>query len=153
MNRLSAGISANREFGKGLSSEALLRLGVADREPNLTLTLRRANGHGDLRLSAYSRLESVNTWGAPFGLSSSLNALLLGKDEHFYYRAGGAEVGGAYARISGRTAASWRLFAEAHRSAGLGTDFSFARTPDGSDGWQEAGLPLSEATPAPLPRE
>lgn len=129
---LSAGLRAERELGKGYAGDALLRLGTADLEPNVELTLRRANGHGDLRLAGYRRLDTANDWGNPFGLASSLNAILLGKDEAFYHRTLGLELGGTYRRISGGPAVAWRLFTEQHRTADVGTHFSFARIADGS---------------------
>jgi rhodanese-related sulfurtransferase len=44
---------------------------------------------------------------------------------------------------------SWNA---AKRAVSLGYT-AVAWYPDGTDGWREAGLPLSEATPAPRPRE
>ncbi len=129
---LSAGVIAEREFGKGYTGDALLRIGTADLEPNAELTLRRANGHRDLRVSAYRRLEPANAWGNPLGIAASLNALLLGRDDAFYHRATGAELGGTHRRISGAFALSWRLFAEQHDAAEVGTTFSMARVVAGS---------------------
>jgi PQQ-dependent catabolism-associated CXXCW motif protein len=46
----------------------------------------------------------------------------------------------------------WMSWNAAKRAIALGYT-AVAWYPDGTDGWQEAGLPLSAATPAPLPRE
>jgi PQQ-dependent catabolism-associated CXXCW motif protein len=46
----------------------------------------------------------------------------------------------------------WMSWNAAKRAVALGYT-AVAWYPDGSDGWQDAGLPLSEATPAPPPRE
>jgi hypothetical protein len=130
---LSAGIAAERELGRGYSGEAVLRLGTGDLEPNVELTMRRSNGHRDLYLAGYRRLEAANAWGNPLGFASSLNALLLGTDNGFYHRATGAELGGSHRRISGSSAFSWRLFSEQHASAEVGTTFSLARVAGGAD--------------------
>lgn len=130
---LSAGIRAERMLGNGYMYDATLRLGVADLEPNGELLIRRSSGHSRLRAGAFRRLEVANDWGVPLGLSSSLGALLLGRDDHMYHRTLGVELGGATARITGRGAYSWRLFAERHDSASVGTSFSIARTIAGTD--------------------
>ena len=129
---VSAGIKLDRELGKGYAADAVLRIGTGDFEPNLSLTLRRASGHRDVRLSAYRRLDTANDWGNPFGIAASLNALFLGKDEAFYHRTLGAEFGGTYSRIAGGPSLSWRIFTEQQDSAQVGTNFSFARIADGS---------------------
>jgi PQQ-dependent catabolism-associated CXXCW motif protein len=46
----------------------------------------------------------------------------------------------------------WMSWNAAKRAVSLGYA-AVAWFPDGTDGWQEAGLPLSEATPASRPRE
>jgi hypothetical protein len=129
---VSAGVKVERELGKGYTGDAVVRIGTADLEPNVALTLRRASGYRDLRISAYRRLDTANDWGNPFGIAASLNALFLGKDEGFYHRTLGAELGGTYSRIAGGPSLSWRLFTEQHDSASIGTNFSFARVVDGS---------------------
>lgn len=130
---LSAGVRMERELGKGYSLDALARFGVADLEPNAELVIRRSSGHGDLRAGVFRRLDVANDWANPLGLSSSLNALLLGHDDGLYYRARGVELGGTYHRISGGPALSWRLFTEQHHAASVGTTFSLARIARGSD--------------------
>jgi PQQ-dependent catabolism-associated CXXCW motif protein len=45
----------------------------------------------------------------------------------------------------------WMSWNAAKRAVALG--YTVAWYPDGSDGWQEVGLPLSAAVPAPRPRD
>lgn len=130
---LSAGVLVERELGKGYAADALARLGVADLEPNAELFLRRRNGHTEYRAGIFRRLDAVNEWGAPFGISSSLAALMLGRDDWMYHRTLGAEVGGTHRRIAGGPAISWRLFAERHNTADVGTNFAFANGIAGTD--------------------
>ncbi len=128
----SAGVRVERQLGKGYELNLLARLGTADLDPNAEVTLRRASGHGDRRATAYRRLDTMNDWGNPLGFGSSLNAIFLGRDEGFYFRTLGAEVGGTYSRVSGGPALSWRLFVERQDPASEQTDFSFARIVAGS---------------------
>jgi hypothetical protein len=130
---LSAGVLVERELGKGYSFDAMARLGVADLEPNGELTLRRRNGHTEYRTAIYRRLDVANDWGAPLGLSASLGSLLLGRDDWMYHRALGVEFGGTHRRIAGGPAVSWRLFAERHNTADVGTNFAFANNLVGTD--------------------
>ncbi len=129
---ISAAVRADRQLGKGYELSALARLGTADLEPNAEVSLRRASGHGDRRVAAYRRLDTMNDWGNPLGFGSSLNAFFLGRDEGFYHRTLGAEVRGTYSRVSGGPSLSWRLFAERHDPATVQTTFSFARMIGGS---------------------
>lgn len=124
---LSAGVGVERLLGKGYTLDALARLGAADLEPNGELQLRRETGTGAIRVGAYRRLDAANEWGKPLGLSASLSSLLLGRDDGFFYRSIGAELGGTSHRISSGSALSWRLFAEQQHAAAVETDFSFAR--------------------------
>jgi hypothetical protein len=121
---LSAGVLARQELGRGLSAEALARLGVGDWQPNGELALARSDGERTLRVAAYRRLAVANDWGAPLGFGASVGALLFGRDEGFYYRTYGAEL----ARSSDTDGPlSWRLFAEHHDPARAETDFAVAR--------------------------
>jgi hypothetical protein len=123
---LSVGVRVDRELGKGYRWDALARLGAADLEPGVEFNLRRGSGHGERRLGVYRRLDAVNDWGNPFGLSASLGALFLGRDDGIYHRTLGAEVGGTSHRIAGGPAVAWRVFVEEQRSARVETDFSIA---------------------------
>jgi hypothetical protein len=118
---LSAGVEAERALGSGLVADGILRIGVADWEPNAELSLSRSNGRHTLRLGVFRRLAVANDWGEPLGLSASLSGLLFGRDEGFYYRSLGAELIGE--RV-GPTLVTWRLFVERHDDAAVETHFS-----------------------------
>lgn len=130
---LSAGVRAERELGKGYAADATLRMGIGDLEPNGEIALRRRNGDTEYSAAAYRRLDAVNPWGTPLGLSASLGALLLGKDDWMYHRALGVELGGTRRRIEGGPALAWRLFAERHNSADAETNFALPNNAFGSD--------------------
>ncbi len=130
---LSAGLGVERLLGKGYTLDAVARIGVGDLEPNGELRIRRSSGHSELRAGAFRRLDVANDWGTPLGLSASLGALLLGRDDWMYHRALGVELGGTHHRISGGPVIAWRLFAERHDSAAVETGFSFAGRVAGTD--------------------
>lgn len=123
---LSAGIRSERELGKGYAFDATARIGLADLEPNAELGLQRRSGRAVVRAAAYRRLDAVNDWGAPFGLSASANALLMARDDWMYSRALGAELRGTHSRVSGGAVINWRLFAERQSSASVGTSVALA---------------------------
>ena len=123
---LSAGARARRELGDGYLVQATARLGLADLEPNVELLASRSNVRATIGASAYRRLVAANDWGSPLGLGASINALLFGRDEGFFYRAVGAELGGGV-RASNGNGFTWRLFGERHDSAAVATHASLAR--------------------------
>ncbi|HYD51166.1 MAG TPA: hypothetical protein VEA99_01015, partial [Gemmatimonadaceae bacterium] len=130
---LSLGAVAEQDLGRGYSASLLARLGVADLEPNAELTFQRSDLTRTLRLRGYNRLVSAGDWGDPLNFGSSLSALLFGRDEGFYYRASGVELGGTRQRASGAPWIEWRLFAERERAAKQETEWSLSsamRTPD-----------------------
>jgi hypothetical protein len=115
---LSSGISVEQQLGVGYVWRAVGRLGTADAQPNVELTLARTNLSRTVGVTGYNRLVSANDWGNPLSFGSSLSALLFGRDDGFYHRATGAELTGTRAASfvdGGRMA--WRLFAEEQRSA------------------------------------
>jgi hypothetical protein len=120
---LSLGAAVEQQFGLGYSATAAGRLGLADLEPNVELSLARSNLLRTIRVTGYNRLVSASDWGDPLSLGSSLGALLWGRDEGFYYRSSGAELS-----VSGDRGVhfDWRLFAEHQRTAAVGTQFSLA---------------------------
>jgi surface antigen Omp85-like protein len=119
----STGVAADQVLGDGYSAHALLRLGVADLSPNGELSLDRTDGRQTIGLGVYRRLVASNDWGDPLGFSSSVSALLFGRDEGFYYRTWGAELKG---HKDHSILSSWRLFGEQHFDATVHTEFSVA---------------------------
>ena len=120
---LSTAIAADQVLGRGYTAHALFRLGVADLSPNGELALERTDGRRTLTGGVYRRLAASNDWGDPLGFSSSLSALLFGRDEGFYYRTWGGELKGE--KHDGLIR-SWRLFAEQHTDAHVKTEFAVA---------------------------
>jgi len=88
----STGALYDQQLGAGLSATAVGRFGFADKKPNFELSLARSDFSKTIRVNGYTRLVSANDWGSPLNFSSSLGALLFGRDEGFYYRATGGEV-------------------------------------------------------------
>jgi hypothetical protein len=119
----STAIAADQVLGGGYSAHALFRLGAADLSPNGELALDRSDGRRTLGVGVYRRLVASNDWGDPLGFSSSVSALLFGRDEGFYYRTWGAELKGQkdYGLIN-----TWRLFGEQQFDATVQTEFSIA---------------------------
>jgi hypothetical protein len=111
---LSTGARVEQQLGAGYAAALTARLGTADLEPNVELSLARANAAESIAVGAYNRLVSANDWGYPLSFGSSVSALLFGRDDGFYYRASGAEL-----RWTTTTAArlDWRAFGEQQRTA------------------------------------
>jgi hypothetical protein len=122
---LSVGASVEQQLGGGYSGLAIGRLGFADFEPNLELSVARSNLTKTIRFTAYNRLVSASDWGHPLTFGSSFSALMFGRDEGFYYRASGVDLtrslDGAF---GGGAQMGWRLFAEQERTAAAKTNFS-----------------------------
>ncbi|HMI49202.1 MAG TPA: ShlB/FhaC/HecB family hemolysin secretion/activation protein, partial [Gemmatimonadaceae bacterium] len=120
---LSSALSVEQVLGNGYSTHALFRLGVADLSPNGEVFLDRTDGRRKIGVGVYRRLAAANDWGDPLGFSSSVSALLFGRDEGFYYRTWGAEFRGEkdYGLIN-----NWRLFAEQQFDATVHTEFAIA---------------------------
>jgi hypothetical protein len=126
----STGVGVDQVLGSGYSLHAQLRLGVADLSPNGELWLDRTDGRQTIGVGAYRRLVASNDWGDPLGFSSSVSALLFGRDEGFYYRTWGVELKGQKEQ---GLVNSWRLFGEQHFDATVHTDWSVAH-PSGVKG-------------------
>ncbi len=118
---LSAGIDGSQTLGGGYSVAGIARIGVADRDPNFEGGITRSNLASSLYLNGYKRLVPVNDWGNPLSFGSSLSGLLFGRDEGFYYRANGIELGG---RTEQDSPIEWRIFGERARTANVNTDFA-----------------------------
>ena len=119
----STGIGVTQEFGRGYRAGFVPRFSFADAQFNAELFGSRSNGRRQLQVGGYRRLEAANDWGDPLAFGSSLNALLFGLDEGFYYRTLGGEVTASNVGGGGFT---WRLFGEQHRNAKVETQFSLA---------------------------
>lgn len=112
---LSPAIRVDAALGRGYAARLQARIGTADLQPNAELQLLRTGGERTYHVAAYRRLGVANDWGEPLGLSSSLSALLFGRDDGFYFRSWGVEVGGvgSGAGFAGGDL-QWRLFSERH---------------------------------------
>ncbi|HEX6536120.1 MAG TPA: ShlB/FhaC/HecB family hemolysin secretion/activation protein [Gemmatimonadaceae bacterium] len=126
---LSAGVLVERTFGEGLAGDVSARIGTADLEPNAELQLRRSAGTRWKGIGIYRRLASAGDWGDPFSVGSSLSALVLGRDEGFYFRSWGAELRGN--SLAGAPV-EWRLFAERQSDAPVETQVSIPNALHGS---------------------
>ncbi len=120
---LSTGIGADQILGGGYTAHGLFRIGFADRAPNAELGLERSNGRRSIVGAAYRRLAAANDWGDPLGFSSSVSALIFGRDDGFYYRTLGAEL---KLVSEAHNFGEWRLFAEHQSDARVRTEFAFA---------------------------
>ena len=121
---LSTGIRADRSLGAGYAFTGQARIGTADLQPNAEARMARSDGRRTLALGAYRRLASASDWGNPLGFGASVNALLFGRDEGFYYRTAGVELA---AIGEGRSVFEYRLFAERHDEAERETQLSVAK--------------------------
>jgi hypothetical protein len=97
------------------------RIGLADLVPNLSASVVRRSGDGELEMAGYWKLQDVGDWGNPFALLPSAQALLLAYDDAQYYRVAGLSVGW---RGGGTTRTELRLFGERHIDAPKETDVS-----------------------------
>ncbi|MEP7000568.1 MAG: hypothetical protein ABI969_08805 [bacterium] len=117
----STALRVAQQLGDGYSATVTGRIGFADREPNVELAMARTNLTQTISLTGYNRLVSASDWGRPLSFSASMSALLFGRDDGFYYRASGAELGFNTER---GLKLDWRLFAERQRTATPKTAFS-----------------------------
>ena len=62
---LSLGASVEQQLGGGYSGSAIGRIGFADWQPNVELSLTRSNITKSVGVSAYNRLVSASDWGHP----------------------------------------------------------------------------------------
>jgi hypothetical protein len=130
---LSTGIAVSQTLGRGYTARGSFRIGIGDWQPNAELGMWRSNGRQSVALNAYRRLSSPDDFGNPFSFSSSLSALLFGRDEGFYYRRLGIELSGT---PDDSATTTWRVFAEHHSDADRSTRFSVAKA-IGGDGFEE----------------
>lgn len=114
---LSVGVLAEQQLGAGYTVSALGRLGHADRVFNGELSLARSNSRRTVHAAVFHRLSAVNPeWSGPMTFGSSLPALLYTRDEGFYYRNFGVELGDR--RTLARGSLDLRAFLERQWTAG-----------------------------------
>ena len=130
---LSGGVEVKQVLGAGYTLRGVGRIGHADRHANGELALSRTNGARTITAGVYHRLSAVNPeWAGALTFGTSLPALLYGRDEGFYYRNYGIELGER--REQRRGALEYRLFVERQWTAGdssVVNTFSFARALNG----------------------
>jgi len=97
---LSLGWGGKIDFGR-LSADALVRIGVADWEPNFELGLTRPTTNARFRLGAYRRLAAANPDTKPFSGINSFYAFFAGRDDGQYFRTLGLELTGRNANRAG----------------------------------------------------
>lgn len=114
---LSVGVLATQTLGAGYTASALARLGHADLHMNGEVSLARSNGLRTVTGTVYHRLNAVNPeWGGALSLGPSLPAFLYARDEGFYYRSMGFEIGETRERRRGFV--EYHLFVEREWTAG-----------------------------------
>src|SRR5258708_10054893 len=121
----------DEELGGGYSLHATGRIGIAEWQPAIELFASHSDRRRTLSVGAYNRLAPAGDWGNPLSLGSAISALLVGRDEGFYYRASGLELTSVPDGAAGG-GFLWSLFAEQERAAVQKTTFSFARVTRGS---------------------
>ena len=130
---LSAGVEVKQVLGAGYTLRGVGRIGHADLHANGELSLVRSSGARTVTGSLYHRLNAVNPeWAGALTLGPSLPALVYGRDEGFYFRAYGFELGER--REQRRGALEYRLFVERQWTAGdsnVVNTFSLARLVSG----------------------
>jgi len=118
---LSVGVAGETPLVPGWSGRAELRMGIADRAPLAEARVRQGSETRHEELTVYRRLSHTSDWDDPLDLSSSVSALLTGRDRGEYYRTHGVE--GMLVRGAARGEARFRVFAEGHRSVERNTSF------------------------------
>jgi hypothetical protein len=114
---LSVGVLGEQVLGAGYTARATARLGHADLEVNGELGIERSNGRRTAYATVYRRLRATAPeWGNPLSFGPSVPAILFARDEGFYFRTVGVEVGDR--RTVRKGAFEWRLFTEQQRTAG-----------------------------------
>lgn len=125
----SPGASLTSVLGLGYTAQGVARFGTGDRVFNGELSLSRSNGRSDIRIAAFHQFAVANDdWGAPLSFGASVSNALYARDEGFYYRAWGMEVGGGRDAPGplGGARMRWRLFGERQYSAGVAPNTQFS---------------------------
>jgi hypothetical protein len=122
---LSVGARADVDFA-AFTTDATVRLGLADLEPRAELGFERETFARRSRIAGYHRLGVVDPLQNPFALGNTLTSLFFGSDSGDYFRATGAELL-VWPVLPGSFSYRLRLFAEAQRDAPKETDWSVPR--------------------------
>jgi hypothetical protein len=117
----STALVTGQSLGGGYDVRVSGRIATADHTPRIEGSIGRSNARRAIRLGGYDRLVAMTDWETPLSFGSSLSAFFFGRDDAFYYRAGGIELAGT---VEQGRAISWRAFLEEHRDAIPRTDFS-----------------------------
>ncbi len=113
----SAGVNVTQVLGAGYTLNAVGRMGHADLHANGELSLARSNGARTVTATVYHRLAATNPeWGGGLSFGASLPAFVYGRDEGFYYRTMGAELGERRERRGG--VLEYKLYLERQWTAG-----------------------------------
>jgi hypothetical protein len=113
----SAGVNVSQVLGAGYTLNGVARIGHADLHANGEVSLARSNGARTVTATVYHRLAATNPeWGGGLTFGPSLPAFIYGRDEGFYYRTMGVELGERRERRRG--ALEYKLFLERQWTAG-----------------------------------
>lgn len=125
---LAAGARADVDFGR-IQASGVALLATASLEPTAEIALHRKRYRSHISLAGYRRLQPIALGDRSLGFGSSVNALLLGRDDGDYFYANGGEL---IVRPPEDVGGGWevRLFAEGQRRARKETDFSLATLGD-----------------------
>lgn len=121
---LSLGARGELDLGR-LKLDGAARIATSNRHPDLQAGLVRETGSARVRLAGYWRLAAVDPTARSLGIGNSLGALVLGRDDGDYFRAGGAEVT-IVPPVTLPQRFELRFYAERQRRESQHTDFSFA---------------------------
>ncbi len=114
---LSAGVRVSQVLGAGYTLNGVARIGHADLHANGELSVVRSNGARTVTATVYHRLAATNPeWGGGLTFGPSVPAFIYGRDEGFYYRTMGVELGERRERRRGVT--EYALFIERQWTAG-----------------------------------
>ncbi|MGZ8457658.1 MAG: ShlB/FhaC/HecB family hemolysin secretion/activation protein [Gemmatirosa sp.] len=125
---LSVGGAVRQTLGLGYRWEANARYAIADQQLGAEAWLERGDAPRRWRAGAYRRLEQADDYGAALRFGASVQNLVSGLDEQFYYRAAGAELTGTRtASVAGGPTLAWRAFAERQSDAPARARFTVQR--------------------------
>ena len=121
---LALGVRGELDFGR-LRLDGTARVATIDWEADLEAGLTRETSNTRFRLAGYQRLAATDPATKALGIGNSLSALLLGRDDGYYYRAAGAELTIDPA-VTAPQRFAVRLYAERQQNAVKRTDASLA---------------------------